>query len=80
MVLTHGLSIIKLEGTEFIISHIFQFERYFSFACPVKYASIIRVILLDTVPNIIKLLSCIQRRDPLFAFVRLLFSRAQHYW
>ena len=56
MVLTHGLSIIKLKGTEFIISHTFQFERYFSFACPVKFDSIIGVILLDTVPNIRKLL------------------------
>ena len=27
-----GLSIIKLLGTEFIISHTFQCERYFSFA------------------------------------------------
>ena len=44
------------QGTEFIISHTFQFERYFSFACPVKFDSIIGVILLDTVPNIIKLL------------------------
>ena len=52
-----GLSIITLFGTEFIISHTFQCERYFSFACPVKFDScIIGVILLDTVPNIIKLL------------------------
>ena len=41
---THGLSIIKLQGTEFIISHTLQFERYFSFAFPVKFDSIIRVI------------------------------------
>ena len=32
-----GLSIIKLLGTEFIISHIFQCEHYFSFACPGKF-------------------------------------------
>ena len=39
MVLMHpksGLSIIKLLGTEFIISHTFQCEHYFSFACPEK--------------------------------------------
>ena len=29
-------SIIKLLGTEFIISHTLQCERYFSFACPGK--------------------------------------------
>ena len=31
------LSIIKLLGTEFIISHTFQCERYISFACPGKF-------------------------------------------
>ena len=46
----------KVIGTEFIISHTFQFERYFCFACPVKFDSIIGVILLDTVPKLIKLL------------------------
>ena len=51
MVLTHPKleSIIKLLGTEFIISHTFQCERYFSFACP---GSITKVNLLDTVPYI----------------------------
>ena len=44
-----GLSIIVLSGTEFIISHTFQCKRYFSFACPRK--SIIKVILLDIVPD-----------------------------
>ena len=29
-----GLSIIKLLGTEFLINHTFQCERYSSFACP----------------------------------------------
>ena len=36
MVLTHlqlDSSIIKLLGTEFIISHTFHSERYFSFTC-----------------------------------------------
>ena len=37
MVLTHGLSIIMLLDTEFIIRHTFQFERYVSFTCPVKF-------------------------------------------
>ena len=52
MVLMHpklDYPITKLLGTEFIISHAFQRERYFSFACP---GSIIWVILLDTVPYI----------------------------
>ena len=38
MVLTHPKldfnSIIKLLGTEFIISQTFQWEHYFTFACP----------------------------------------------
>ena len=63
MVLTHGLSIIKLSGTEFIISHTFQFEGHFSFACPVKFDCIIGVILLDTVPNKVTVSLCLQRRD-----------------
>ena len=44
--------IIKLLGTDFIISHTFQCEHYFSFACPGKVESITRVILLDTVPYV----------------------------
>ena len=43
-----GLSIIKLLGTELLISHTFQCERYFSFAC--LKISTIRMILLGTVP------------------------------
>ena len=51
MVLTHPklLSITKLLGAEFIISHTFQSERYFSFACHkcdfAGYCSIYRYII-----------------------------------
>ena len=35
-----GLSIIKLLGTAFIISHTFQCERFFSFDCPGKFEKV----------------------------------------
>ena len=43
MVFTHpkvDYPIIKLLGTEFIICHTFQCERYFSFACPGKFDNV----------------------------------------
>ena len=37
MVLTHSKLDYPSQSTEFIISHTFQCERYFSFACSGKY-------------------------------------------
>ena len=46
-----GLSIIQLQGTEFIISHTFQCKYYFFCLSWKIWKSITRVILLDTVQN-----------------------------